>query len=559
MGEKCADGAVKVQGVIVVVAKQLVGGLVTVKRVEGADLARGGAHATHEAAEVADGDLATALVVGEPGALLVEPCDVGVPRLERGKRGRAVGRGRGGGAGDRLLLDDLEIAVAREAAVRLLGGVRDVGEGLLLEEGAGGVGHHGAKVVVVGAGDVGAAGGLVEGERGVVGIDQAELVDVAGIGDRQVVRQALGPGLLGTRDGRVVLAHRPLVGGVGRVEGRGRAPAGGAEDGVGQVVALGVVRGGADLGKVRVVCLGVAGGGHDLGELAGAREAERDDALHVARQLGRVVAQVADGGLEVGHAPGRPSREELVAHAVVAVVAAAKAGVDVDEARVEVGRQAVVGVGGGGRLAGVGAGVQRHDDGGRLGREVADLALVVNLAGVLRPVLLALEVGAGNVDGNLLVGLGRGAEAVGDASLPPDLVVLVVLPGAHVDGELLELLEVDLLARRGGLGGGGGVLAVAAGGEHGRAAAGGQGEEASSGAVDRHADSRSSLSRPSIFHLAYVSGVQHRRHRTSGHEFFRASCGRRPTSHPARPRRGTAGDGRARWQGRGGGGRSTST
>ena len=115
------------------------------------------------------------------------------------------------------------------------GGRQEVVEGLLDD-------RH--EVVVVGARQVGALGGGLQGQGLALGVGELQPVEVGGEGGGEVLGVGPRPGALGPGAGGGELPHVPLVGGVGAVQAGDRAPAHGSGDGVGQGLATGVSGGG---------------------------------------------------------------------------------------------------------------------------------------------------------------------------------------------------------------------------------------------------------------------------------------------------------------------------
>ena len=159
------------------------------------------------------------------------------------------------------------------------------------------------QALVVGAVREHAAISLVERQLGAIDA-QREAVHVTGVGLGKVVRRKARPRAIGARALARELAELPLVGGVGAARRRLGAPQCRGRDLVADARALAVVRGGANLCEIGVIAGRVARGREHRREQAAGSVAERHDAVHGARQLGGVVAQVAHGGLEVHDGPG---------------------------------------------------------------------------------------------------------------------------------------------------------------------------------------------------------------------------------------------------------------
>ena len=386
------------------------------------------------------------------------------PAARRG--GPAAGRPRGrsparGSAARRCPAARGAAGAAPRLHARHLRRARRVGEGRGGQEVVEGLLDHPHHVVVVAAGQVHAVGGLLQGQRPAVAVDEPDAVDPGRVGGGQVLGVGPGPRARGARAGGGELAHVPLVGGVGLVQARDRAPAHGAGDGVGQGGAVGTRSGGAQGGQVGRVEVGVARGAHDGGLGAAAGVPEDVHLLGVSRQRGGVVAQEAHGGLEIGHAPRGVAGGGLGGR-----VLAAQPGVDVDEPRLHVGGHRVGGVLGQRLLGRVAGGVDRQHEGrggarvvargtARGGREGEGAVTVVRGG----------DVGAGDEDGQgLVAGVLRG-RGVGQADLVVDVGVGVMGPGGGVQGQR---------GVRGGQGRGG---ARGRGGAAGAAGAGGDGSQ----------------------------------------------------------------------------------
>ena len=353
-------------------------------------------------------------VVGDPLRGGVEEGDVLLHRLVGGGLGAA-----------------LTIAPAGLHPGHLGGGGR-VGEGGGRQEVIEGLLDDRHEVVVVGARQVGALGGGLQGQRLALGVGELQPVEVGGEGGRKVLGVGPRPGALGPGAGGGELPHVPLVGGVGAVQAGDRAPAHGSGDGVGQRLAAGVSGGGPQDGQVGGEQLAVPGGSGDGALRPSPAVPEDVDLGGVAGNGGGVVTPVAHGGLEVGNAPGR------VAGVCLGVgVLAAQTGEDVDEAGLHIGLDGVVGVLGGRLLGGVSRGVDREDGGCGGSGEAADGARGVDgdRVGAVA-VVLPSEVGTGHVDAQGLVVRGLGRGHIAQTQLVVDLVVRVVAPGGGVQGEL---------------------------------------------------------------------------------------------------------------------------
>ena len=369
----------------------------------------------------------------------------GLPRLALA-RSVGLNTGRGGLCGGCVRgASRHEVRVSREGRlVEVLGRV-GVREGCVLNEVRCRLVENVRERRSIGAHRVDARLGLLERELHVIVVAQVHLVDPCPVGARKLARELPCPGALRARGFIGVLALAPLVGGAGRVKRGDRAPRGASRNGVRDGLSLRVVGHGADGAEIGLKERRVSRGAKNRAHAAARTKAKDKDALGVAGQGFGVIAQVANGGLEVHDRPRRSAGKELACprRGVVTGRPATKARIDVDAPRLKIGREPVVAIRGGARLRSERAGVDRHED-GRGGRgEVAHDGLLVDRAGIRGAVLLGGEVGAGNKDGERLVGCRGGRLAVRQSQLVVDVILLVIAPRARVEGERLKLREIN--------------------------------------------------------------------------------------------------------------------